>query len=112
MQKDHFFKYQFPKLEGVVLLLVPVAGVCNSVCKVAAVCAAVGMLGAAQLGTAQLGAAQPQPRTELTAPVPKSLCFKYMTRDNRWIETEAEKNRGILDSLKSRLLTHSLILPS
>ena len=86
-------------------LLDSVAGVHSSACKKAAVCAAVGKLGTAQLGTAQ-------PRTELTAPVPKSLHFKYMTRDNRWIEMGADENSGIPESLKSQLLTRSLILPS
>lgn len=86
-------------------LLDPVAGVCSSVCKKAAVCATAGKLGSAQLGAAQ-------PRTELTAPVPSSLHFKYVTRDNRWIETGADENSGIPDSLKSQLLTRSLILPN
>lgn len=91
-------------------LLNSMAGVCSSVCKKAAVCAVVGKLGAAQLDIAQLDAAQPC--TELTAPVPRSLHLKYMSRDNRWIEMGADENRGILDSLKSQLFTHSLILPS
>lgn len=86
------------------------AGVCSSVCKKAAVCAVVGKLGAAQLDIAQLDAAQPC--TELTAPVPRSLHLKYMSRDNRWIEMGGDENRGILDSLKSQLFTHSLILSS
>lgn len=86
------------------------AGLCSSPYKKAAVRAAVGKLGAAQLGAAQLGAAQPH--TDLIAPVPESLHFKYMTRDNRWAEMGADENSGIPDSLKSQLLIRSLVLPS
>lgn len=88
MQKDHFFYYYFPKLERVKCrFLTRGRGLqqclLSPACREAAVCAGVG-----KLGTAQLGAAQP--RAELTAPVPRSLHFKYMTRDNRWIETGAD----------------------
>lgn len=61
MQKIIFFKLLIPQTRTCeVSLLDSAAGVCCSVCKKAAVCAAVGKLGTAQLGTAQS-------RTELTA---------------------------------------------
>lgn len=100
-----FLNYWFPKLELELKLFLTPTGVCISACQEAAVCAAVG-----KLGTAQLGAAQP--RMELTTPVPESLHFSCMTGDNRWVKMGDDENSGILDSLKSQLLSHSLMLPS